>query len=157
MSLKFLGTESKDYTKSILGDPFLMKFVNKMMVGGKKSKSLKILANALFLLESEHGQKEPILFFKNVLESLRPIYGLFSKKIGGANYKIPFKLKENTALSMALKSLITYARANKDGKPMAKKLVQEILETQSKTSESFKHLEELNKSVEMNRAFSHLR
>jgi len=136
--------------------PLVGKFVNMIMLSGKKSKAEAILYRALDILTAKTGKKDPLEVLTQAVENTRPLLEVKSRRIGGATYQVPIEVKQIRGITLALMWMRNYARARK-GKPMEERLAQEILDSYNKEGSAIKKREDTHKMAEANKAFSHYR
>jgi len=138
------------------GNPLIGKFINMIMICGKKSKAEMILYRSLDILTEKTGNKNHVEVFTRALDNARPLLELKSRRIGGATYQVPVEVKTERGQFLAMMWIRDYARARK-GKPMEERLSQELLDAYNKEGSALKKREETHKMAEANKAFSHYR
>jgi len=131
------------------------KFVNKLMWDGKKTLAYKIFYTAMDIIKEKTNQ-DPLTVFKKALNNVKPRLEVRPRRIGGATYQIPMEVPPHRSLSLAIRWIVESAR-NRKGKPMALRLVDEILEAAKGEGPSVKKKEDTHKMAESNRAFAHYR
>lgn len=131
------------------------KFINTVMLQGKKTKAEKIVYGAFGLLK-EKLNKEPLEIFDKAIENVRPLLELKPRRIGGATYQVPVEVGKSRGTEISLRWIRDYARQRK-GKPMKDKLAEELLDAYKGEGAAIKKREETHKMAEANRAFAHLR
>lgn len=146
-------------TRQILPDPkynnlLLSKFINMVMLKGKKSTSEAIVYGALDTLKEKAGGKNPVEFFEKAVENVRPLLEVKPRRIGGATYQIPIEVPRNRGNFRAMMWIRDFARSKK-GKSMGEKLANELMDAYNKTGQAVKKREETHKMAEANKAFSH--
>ena len=129
------------------------RFINYLMKGGEKNTAEKVLYSAFENIEKEIKQ-EPLPVFEKALENASPQLEVFSKRIGGANYQVPREVRPQRKFFLACNWIINSARNGK-GKPMAKKLAQEIILASKNEGEAIRKKQNMHKMAEANRAFAH--
>ena len=144
--------------RKILPDPkyknlLVSKFVNVVLIKGKKSTARRIVYDAFDLIQ-QRTNKNPLDVFKQAVDYARPLLETKSRRIGGATYQVPIEVKPDRGNTLAFRWIRDYARAKK-GKPMQEKLAAEILDCFNKTGSTIKKREDVHKMAESNRAFSH--
>ncbi|MDD3089288.1 MAG: 30S ribosomal protein S7 [Candidatus Omnitrophica bacterium] len=132
----------------------LGKFVNMVMICGKKTAAERIVYGALEAIKEKLPEKDPLEVFLQALENVRPLLEVKSRRIGGATYQVPIEVKLERGQFMAMRWIRDYARQQK-GRPMESRLADEILSSFNKESASFKKREDTHKMAEANRAFAH--
>lgn len=134
--------------------PIQEKFVNYIMLDGKKSTARKIFNNTLKLI-SKKTSADPEKVFKSALDNVKPKLEIKAKRIGGAVYQIPREVNPNRQISLAFRWIITAARAKK-GASMHQKLANEIIDASNEQGSAFKKKEDTHRMAEANKAFAHL-
>lgn len=129
------------------------KFINNVMLDGKKEIARGIVYGALKNLE-EKTKKPALEAFETVISYVKPLLEVKSKRIGGATYQVPMEVPAERAQTLALRWIIGAAR-NKSGKSMAEKLESELLAAYSKEGSAMKKRENVHKMAEANKAFAH--
>lgn len=139
------------------GDIVVAKFVNNLMLDGKKSTAFSIFYDAIDVVASKVEEEEDALqVFKKGLSNVTPGVEVRSKRVGGATFQIPVPIRDNRKLSMGMKWLIGYARKRNE-KSMAQKLAAEILAAAKEEGAAFKKKEDTHRMAEANKAFAHFR
>ena len=131
------------------------KFINSMMWGGKKTVSQQIFYSALDKVGQKTGE-EPIKVFKKAVENVKPVVEVKARRVGGANYQVPIEVNPNRRVSLAVRWLITQARARGE-KGMVEKLAGEILDAAGNRGGAVKKKDDVHRMAEANRAFAHYR
>ena len=134
----------------------IAKFINYLMFDGKKSKAEKIVYEAVGSL-SNKVKKEPIEAFEEIVDNLRPLIEVKSRRVGGATYQVPVEVRSARSLSLALKWLASAARSRKTEKTMVSRLLGELIDAYNKKGLAYKKKEDTHKMAESNKAFSHYR
>ena len=147
--------------REILPDPkynslLLSKFMNMVMVKGKKSTAESIVYGALDIISKKTGNKNPLEVFEKSIDNARPLLEVKPRRIGGATYQIPIEVHPNRGNFVAMKWIRDFARSKK-GKPMKEKLANEIMEAFNKSGGAVKKREDTHRMAEANKAFSHYR
>jgi len=139
------------------GDITVTKFVNNLMLDGKKSIAFRIFYDAIDIVGAKtEGETEALDVFKSALTNITPGVEVRSKRVGGATFQIPVPIRDNRKLSMGMKWLIGYARKRNE-KTMAEKLAGEILAGAKEEGAAFKKREDTHRMAEANKAFAHFR
>ena len=136
-------------------DVVLAKFMNRIMLDGKKSISEKIVYGA-FDLVSKKTDKSPIDFFHEALNNVKPTLEVRSRRVGGATYQVPVEVKSKRAQALAIRWLVDSARKRKD-KHMSDKIFNELFDAYEKKGAAVKKREDVHKMAESNKAFAHFR
>lgn len=137
------------------GDVVISKFINSVMLDGKKSVAEKIVYGALGLME-EKTHSNPVTVFHEALENLRPNLEVRSRRVGGATYQVPMEVRPERAQALAFRWLIETARRRSEGR-MIERLSAELLDASNNRGTAIKKREDTHKMAEANRAFSHYR
>ncbi len=144
-------TPDANYKSVVIG-----KFINYIMYDGKKSKAERIVHEAISNLSNEI-KKEPVDLFEGIVENLRPLIEVKSRRVGGATYQVPIEVRSARSLSLALKWLANAARRRKSERAMVDKLSHELIDAYNKKGMAYKKREDTHKMAEANKAFSHYR
>ena len=136
-------------------DTILTKFMNRIMLNGKKSVSEKIVYGA-FNIVSEKTKKKPIEFFHEALDNVKPNLEVRSRRVGGATYQVPVEVRPRRAQTLAMKWIVDCA-AKRNEKTMKERIANEIIDAFNNKGNAVKKREETHKMAEANRAFSHFR
>ncbi|MFV0531909.1 MAG: 30S ribosomal protein S7 [Flavobacteriales bacterium] len=139
-------------------DPLVTRFVNMLMLHGKKSIAFKLYYDALDIVEQRKEDEElsAVETWKKALENVMPHVEVRSRRVGGATYQIPMQIRPDRKVSMAMKWLIKYAKARNE-KSMSQKLAGEILAAAKEEGAAVKKRVDTHKMAEANKAFSHFR
>jgi len=137
------------------GDLVLAKFVNILMLDGKKSVAEKIVYDALDTIESK-GNAEPIETFKQALEKIGPQVEIKSRRVGGSTYKITDEVKQKHKVALAMRWIIEASRKRGE-KGMKLRLAGEVLDAVQNRGTAFKKKEDTHRMAEANKAFAHFR
>lgn len=138
------------------GDVVVTKFVNNLMLDGKKSTAFTIFYDAIDVVASKLEEEDALEVFKKALSNVTPGVEVRSKRVGGATFQIPVPIRENRKLSMGMKWMIGYARKRNE-KSMAQKLAAEILAAAKEEGAAYKKKEDTHRMAEANKAFAHFR
>ncbi|NQV58313.1 MAG: 30S ribosomal protein S7 [Alphaproteobacteria bacterium] len=137
------------------GDRVLTKFMNSLMVHGKKSTAETILYGALERVE-EKAHQDPVQVFHEALENIKPALEVRSRRVGGATYQVPVEVRTDRSQALAIRWLISAARGRSEN-TMVERLSGEILDASNARGSSVKKREDTHRMAEANRAFSHYR
>jgi small subunit ribosomal protein S7 len=143
---------------AVFGDVEVAKFINRLMLRGKKSVSEGIFYNALGLLEEKSGSAEekPLDLFHKALKRTKPLVRVKARRVGGSTYQVPIEVREDEGLAIGSRWLIEFAR-KRNGRTMAEKLAAEILEASRGIGGAVKKREDTHRMAEANKAFAHYR
>jgi small subunit ribosomal protein S7 len=133
----------------------LSRFINKIMMRGKKTVAQRIVYGALDLVE-ENTKREPLEVFNQAMKNATPLLEVKPRRVGGATYQVPTELRANRSEALAIRWIIRSARA-RQGIPMVRKLAAELLDASRGEGAAVRRREELHRMAEANRAFVHYR
>lgn len=137
------------------GNVTLAKFMNHVMVSGKKSLAERIVYGALETVETRL-KKDPVEVFEEALENIAPMVEVKSRRVGGATYQVPVEVRPARRTALAMRWLVDYAR-NRGEKSMAQRLAGEIVDASQNKGAAVKKREDVHRMAEANKAFSHFR
>ena len=140
---------------SVYGDKIVSKFINSIMLGGKKSLAEKMFYNAMAKIEAKTGEAG-IDIFRKALENVKPALEVKSRRIGGATYQVPMEVTPLRAQTLAIRWLVALTRARKEY-GFTEKLTEELIAAANEDGATFKKKEDTHKMAEANRAFAHYR
>ena len=129
------------------------KFINHIMEGGKKTIAVSIIYDAFDII-TEKTKKDPLTVFNQAMKNVSPTLEIKGRRVGGANYQIPFEVRGGRKNTLAMRWMLEVARKRK-GQPMAKKLASEIIEASSGLGNAVKKKEEVHRMAIANKAFAH--
>ena len=146
--------------REILGDPIynnkvVTKFINKMMLDGKKSVSEKIIYAAFDRIEEKSGEKG-IEVFEKALERVKPLVEVRSRRVGGATYQVPVEVRPARQQSLSIRWLLEEKRKRNE-RTMVERLASELVDAANDRGAAFKKKEDVHKMAEANKAFAHYR
>jgi small subunit ribosomal protein S7 len=131
------------------------KFINKIMLGGKKSVAERIVYDSLIDL-SKNVSEDPLVAFKRAIDNIAPRMEVRSRRVGGSTYQVPVEVSENRGVGHAMNWIIKFSRSRK-GKSMAQNLSQELTDAFNEVGSSAKKRDDTHKMAESNKAFAHFR
>ena len=137
------------------GDRVLTKFMNNLMLDGKKSVAESIVYGALSRVE-QRLKREPIQAFHEALENVKPSVEVRSRRVGGATYQVPVEVRQDRRTALAMRWLISYSR-DRNEKSMPEKLAAEVLAAARGEGNAIKKKEDTHRMAEANKAFAHYR
>ncbi len=137
------------------GDAVLTKFMNNLMLDGKKSVAERIVYGALVRVEDK-VRRAPVEIFHEALENIKPALEVRSRRVGGATYQVPVDVRPERREALAIRWLITAAR-NRTEKTMEERLASELIDAVQSRGAAVKKREDTHKMAEANKAFSHYR
>jgi len=144
--------------RQILPDPkfgseLVSKFINCMMLDGKKGVSEQNFYKAMEIISTKTG-KSPVEVFEQAMENVKPLVEVKSRRVGGATYQVPIEIRAERRQALAIRWIINYSRARGE-KTMFQKLAGEFMDAFNNTGSSIKKKEDTHKMAEANKAFSH--
>lgn len=131
------------------------RFVNKLMVDGKKSTAQTIFYDALELI-GERAKRPGLEVFEQAVRNVTPVVEVKPRRVGGATYQVPVEVPPERQTSLAIRWLIATTRS-RPGKTMSEKLASELLDAANNTGQTIKKREDTHRMAEANRAFAHYR
>ena len=139
-------------------DPYVTRFVNNMMLSGKKSKAYDIFYEAMDLIEqrTKDEEKSALEIFKIALDNITPQVEVKSRRVGGATFQVPMEVRPDRKVSISMKAMILFAR-KRAGKSMAEKLAAEAIAGYNNEGGAYKKKEDTHRMAEANKAFAHFR
>jgi small subunit ribosomal protein S7 len=139
-------------------DPEVTRFVNNLMLEGKKSIAYQIFYDAMDIVaeKTKKEEKEPLEIWKQALENITPQVEVKSRRVGGATFQVPMEIRPERKVSVSMKNLILFAR-KRSGRSMAEKLSAEIVAAYNNEGGAFKRKEDTHRMAEANKAFAHFR
>ena len=137
-------------------DRVLSKFINIVMYDGKKSKSEKIVYDALDIASKKLKISKPIDLFKTALNNVKPGIEVRSRRVGGATYQVPVEVRNERAQALAIRWIVDASRKRNE-KSMVDRLAQELADAHENKGTSIKKREDTHKMAEANKAFAHYR
>jgi len=146
--------------RQVLPDPkykdvVITKFMNGLMVDGKKSAAERIVYGALDGIQSKTGA-DPLATFHEAIENVKPTVEVRSRRVGGATYQVPVEVRPRRASTLAIRWLVDFSRARRE-KTMAECLANELMDAANGLGASMKKRDDMQKMAESNRAFAHYR
>ncbi|WP_373487708.1 30S ribosomal protein S7 [Blastomonas sp.] len=137
------------------GDLTLSKFMNNLMLDGKKSVAERIVYGAMEVMQTK-AKADPLPMFHDALNNVKPGIEVRSRRVGGATYQVPVEVRPERAQALAIRWLISAAR-NRSETTMAARLSGELLDAANNRGNAVKKREDTHRMAEANRAFSHYR
>ncbi|MCP5071614.1 MAG: 30S ribosomal protein S7 [bacterium] len=136
-------------------DQMVTRFMNIIMLDGKKSTAERILYGAFDQIEQK-TRNDPLAMFRRALDNVRPRVEVKSRRVGGATYQVPIEVRPERATSLAMRWLVGSARS-RGGKSMKDKLANELIDAANEQGEAVKKREDTHRMADANKAFSHYR
>jgi len=155
-----MGRKKKSIDRKVLPDPkynsvVVAKFVNRMMWEGKRSVSMRIIHDALEIIQGKID-KDPLEVFLKALENVKPVLEVKSRRVGGATYQVPIEIRDVRREALGMRWIITASR-KRSGRGMCERLAAELMDAYNGTGTAFKKKEDTHKMAEANKAFAHYR
>ena len=155
--------KSKPKKRILLPDPKfhdvqVTRFVNNLMLQGKKSIAYSIFYDAIDIIgeKMKDSEQAPIDIWKKALENVTPQVEVKSRRVGGANFQVPMEVRPERKVSLSMKNMVVFAR-KRSGHSMAEKLAAEIMAAYNNEGAAFKRKEDMHRMAEANKAFAHFR
>lgn len=147
--------------REILPDPkhsskLVAKFVNHLMVSGKKSVAERIVYGALDRIAEKKHNKDPLEIFEKALDVLKPVVEVKSRRVGGATYQVPVEVRPSRRVALAMRWLVDSARKRSE-KSMPLRLAGEMIDAVEGKGSAIKKREDVHRMAEANKAFAHYR
>lgn len=146
--------------RDVLPDPvyhsvILTKFINQIMLDGKKGVAEKIVYGAFEIIKDKTG-KDPMEVFDEAMKNVMPVLEVKARRVGGANYQVPVEVRPERRQTLGIRWLVINTR-KRGGKSMQEKLAAELMDAANNVGASVKKREDTHKMAEANRAFAHYR
>ena len=146
--------------REVMPDPIynskvVTKFINGLMLDGKKNIATKIFYDALDLIEKKTEEKG-IDVFEKAIENIKPVLEVKSRRVGGATYQVPVEVRPIRQQALAIRWIITFARKRSE-RTMVERLANELIDAANSRGASYKKKEDTYKMAEANKAFAHYR
>ncbi len=138
------------------GNQTLAKFINHVMVSGKKSTAERIVYGALDTIVKRSGTDDPVSIFEKALETISPAVEVKSRRVGGATYQVPVEVRSSRRMALAMRWLVESARKRSE-KSMDQRLAGEMLDASEGKGAACKKREDVHRMAEANKAFAHYR
>ncbi len=139
----------------VFGSRIVTKFINCLMKGGKKSVAEKIFYGAMGIIAEKSG-RNPTEVFRGAIQNVMPVVEVRPRRVGGATYQVPVEVPPRRQLTLAIRWLITAARARHE-RIMAERLAGELMDAAAREGEAMRRREDVQRMAEANRAYSHYR
>lgn len=154
MPRKYESTEKYLKPDPMYNSLLVSRFINCLMWDGKKTTAQRIFYDALELLRKRVTDQEPLEVFITAVNNVKPLIEVRSKRVGGATLQVPHEIKKNRQQSLAIRWIIQAARKKK-GRPMARRLADELYDAYNKQGAAYTVRENTHKMAEANKAFAH--
>ena len=155
-----MSRRRKQAKRQITDDPIyglksITKFINALMIGGKKTTAEKIFYNSFNLIKDK-SKEDPIKIFNEAIKNVKPNVEVKSRRVGGATYQVPVEVKADRGQALAIRWLLNAAKKRGD-KTMQERLMKEFIDASTNKGSAIKKREDTHKMAEANRAFAHYR
>ena len=146
--------------RDVLPDPVyhsktVTKFINKVMLSGKKSVAQRVVYDAFDTIREKTGQ-DPLEVFETALRNVMPVLEVKARRVGGANYQVPVEVRPDRRMTLGIRWLVSYARLRGE-KTMDARLSAELMDAANNTGAAIKKKEDTHKMAKANKAFAHYR
>ena len=146
--------------RQVLPDPkykseLVSKFINGLILKGKKSKAETIFYSAMDIIE-EKMKQDPLAVFKKAMDNVAPVLDVRSRRVGGATYQVPVEVREKRRRSLAIRWLVGFSKQRSE-RTMAERLANEIMAAFKEEGSSIKKKDDTHRMAEANKAFAHFR
>ena len=146
--------------RDVLPDPVyhsktVTKFINKVMLSGKKSVAQRVVYDAFDTIREKTGQ-DPLEVFETALRNVMPVLEVKARRVGGANYQVPVEVRADRRMTLGIRWLVGYARLRGE-KTMDARLSAELMDAANNMGAAIKKKEDTHKMAEANKAFAHYR
>jgi len=140
------------------GDVLVTRFVNSLMLDGKKSIAYNIFYDSLDIVgeKMKDNEKSPLEIWKKALENITPQVEVKSRRVGGATFQVPMEVRPERKVALSIRYLLQFSK-KRAGRSMAEKLAAEIMAAFNEEGGAFKRKEEMHRMAEANKAFAHFR
>ena len=139
----------------VFQSPLVTRFINNMMMGGKKSTAQAIFYSAMNLVK-DRANDDPLKIFRKAVDNVKPMLEVKSRRVGGSNYQVPIEVQPNRRNALAIRWLINYSRSRSE-RSMKERLANEILDAAALRGGAFKKKDDTHRMAEANKAFAHYR
>jgi small subunit ribosomal protein S7 len=139
----------------VFGNVTLAKFMNHVMISGKKSVAERIIYGALEIIKVKLN-KDPLEVFDSALENIAPLVEVKARRVGGATYQVPVEVRASRRTALAMRWLVDYSRKRGE-KSMPQRLAGELMDAAQGKGAAVKKREDVHRMAEANKAFSHFR
>jgi len=138
----------------VYNSPKLAKFINCVMLSGKKETARKSVYKAFEIIKEQTGNPNPLEIFDTAIKNAGPLVEVRSRRIGGANYQVPREVRPERRTALAMRWIISAARGKK-GAPIHQKLAEELILASKNEGAACKKRDDTHKMAEANKAFAH--
>ena len=154
MSKKFTVSSEQLKPDPVYNSKLISKFINCMMLDGKKSVAQHVFYDAMDIIEKKIKDSDPREVFEKAINNVKPLLEVRSKRIGGASYQIPMQVNPKRQQSLAFRWILQAARSKK-GRPMCERLSSELIDAYEEKGTAMTTRENVHRMAEANKAFAH--
>ena len=154
MAKKFTASSSQLKADAKYNSKLVAKFVNCLMLDGKKSTAQRAFYDAMDIVEKKVPDCSALEAFEGAIENVKPLLEVRSKRVGGASYQVPMQVRPKRQQSLAFRWILAATRGKK-GKPLAQRLANEFVDAYNKTGGAMTTRENVHRMAEANKAFAH--
>ncbi len=154
MSKKFTASSQQLKPDAKYDSKLVSKFVNCLMLDGKKSTAQKVFYDAMDIIAKQVEDAQPLEIFEKAIGNVKPMLEVRSKRVGGASYQVPMQVNPRRQQSLAFRWILASARS-KSGKPMAQTLATEFVDAYNERGGAMTTRENVHRMAEANKAFAH--
>jgi small subunit ribosomal protein S7 len=154
MAKKFTASSDQLKPDPVCDSKLVSKFINCMMLDGKKSTSQRIFYDAMDIIGGKIKETPPVEVFETAINNVKPLLEVRSKRVGGASYQVPMQVRPKRQQSLAFRWILASARGKK-GKPMCQRLASELLDAFKKQGGAMTTRDNVHRMAEANKAFAH--
>ena len=155
MPRKFKSTEQFLMPDPRYGSRLLSKFINSVMLSGRKSTARKAVYDAMDLIASRLPGEDPMKVFNDAIGNVRPRVEVRSKRVGGANYQVPVEVSHRRQQALAFRWILEVARRSRRGRPFYVALADEFMAAYRREGGAFTKRENVHKMADANKAYAH--
>lgn len=154
MAKKFTASRTHLKPDSKYDNRIVSKFINCLMLDGKKSIAQKVFYDAMDIIAKKLPEEQPVEVFEKAITNVKPLLEVRSKRVGGASYQVPMQVRPKRQQTLAFRWILAASRAKK-GKPMCQRLASEFLDASKGEGTSMTTRENVHRMAEANKAFAH--
>ena len=154
MAKRFTASRAQLKADPIYNSKLVSKFVNCLMLDGKKSVAQKVFYDAMDIIGKRIKDVEPLEVFETAIGNVKPMLEVRSKRVGGASYQVPMQVRPKRQQSLSFRWILAAARGKK-GKPMNVRLASELMDAYNKEGSAMTTRENIHRMAEANKAFAH--
>jgi len=154
MAKKFTASVSQLKPDPVYKSKLVSKFINCLMLDGKKSTAQKVFYDAMDVISKKISDTAPLEVFETAINNVKPLLEVRSKRVGGASYQVPMQVKSKRQLSLGFRWILAACRGKK-GKPMSHRLASELMDAYRKEGNAMTTRDNVHRMAEANKAFAH--